>query len=82
MTSRPPAAPPSGRPVASGAAAVTPTANQGNPGDSADEADDEAQWRHEPRAPKDDSAAASLGKAISDVVTGPLEGPDGKPRTP
>jgi hypothetical protein len=33
--------------------------------------DDEEPWRHPPVAPKDAGIADSLGKAVSDVVTGP-----------
>ena len=36
--------------------------------------DDEEPWRHPPVAPKDADVIDSLGKAVSDVVTGPLEG--------
>jgi hypothetical protein len=36
--------------------------------------DDEEPWRHPPVAPKDAGIADSLGEAVSDVVTGPLEG--------
>jgi hypothetical protein len=40
--------------------------------------DDEEPWRHPPVAPKDAGIADSLGKAVSDVVTGPLEGDPAK----
>jgi hypothetical protein len=33
--------------------------------------DDDGPWRHEQVAPKDESAAESLGRSVSDVVTGP-----------
>ena len=36
--------------------------------------DDEDPWRHPPVAPRDAGITDSLGKAVSDVVTGPLEG--------
>lgn len=42
--------------------------------------DDTEPWRHLPVVPKDESIADSLGKAISDVVTGPLEDGKGKPK--
>jgi len=37
--------------------------------------DDEGEWRHPPVAPVDAGIADSFGKAVSDVVTGPGEGP-------
>ena len=42
------------------------------PGD--DPNDDGEPWRHAPIAPRDAGIAESFGKAVSDVVTGPLEG--------
>ena len=42
------------------------------PGDDPD--DDGEPWRHPPIAPRDAGIADSFGKAVSDVVTGPLEG--------
>jgi hypothetical protein len=40
--------------------------------------DDAEPWRHPPVAPRDESVADSLGKSISDVVTGPLDDATGK----
>ena len=42
--------------------------------------DDAEPWRHPPVAPKDERIADSLGKSISDVVTGPLDDGKGKPK--
>ena len=36
--------------------------------------DDEEPWRHPPVAPRFAKVTDSLGKSVSDVVTGPLEG--------
>lgn len=47
-----------------------------------DEEDDNGPWRHAPVAPKDEGVATSLGKAVSDVVTGPLDRGGAKPKTP
>ena len=44
--------------------------------------DDEEPWRHPPVAPKDAGIADSYGKAVSDVVTGPLEGDPEKAKRP
>ena len=44
--------------------------------------DDEEPWRHPPVAPKDAGVADSLGEAVSDVVTGPLEGDPDKAEKP
>ena len=44
--------------------------------------DDEEPWRHPPVAPKDAGIADSFGKAVSDVVTGPLEGDPEKAEKP
>jgi len=44
--------------------------------------DDEEPWRHPPVAPKDAGIADSYGKAVSDVVTGPLEGDPEKAKQP
>lgn len=44
--------------------------------------DDEEPWRHPPVAPKDAGIADSLGKSVSDVVTGPLEGDPAKAKKP
>jgi len=55
----------------------------GPPGNDWDE--DDAPWRHAPVAPRDADPADSFGKAVSDVVTGPLEGEPAKadkPATP
>lgn len=36
--------------------------------------DEEDQWRHDPVAPKDEkNPLDSLGRSVSDVVTGPLD---------
>jgi hypothetical protein len=44
--------------------------------------DDDEPWRHAPVAPRDESPAKSLGRAVSEVVIGPLEHEDaGKDRT-
>jgi hypothetical protein len=47
-----------------------------------DREDDEKSWRHPPVTPKDESIADSYGKAVSDVVTGPLEGDPEKAKKP
>jgi hypothetical protein len=44
--------------------------------------DDDEPWRHPPVAPKDAGIADSYGKAVSDVVTGPLEGDPEKAKKP
>ncbi len=44
--------------------------------------DDSEPWRHPPVVPRDAGVADSLGKAVSDVVTGPLEGDPGKAAAP
>ncbi|MCE9658116.1 MAG: hypothetical protein K8R60_06115 [Burkholderiales bacterium] len=44
--------------------------------------DDDGPWRHPPVAPRDAGIADSLGKAVSDVVTGPLEGDPAKAKPP
>ncbi|MEP6738828.1 MAG: hypothetical protein ABJA61_00530 [Caldimonas sp.] len=36
--------------------------------------DDEDEWRHAPVAPKDENPLESLGRSVSEVVTGPLKG--------
>lgn len=41
---------------------------------------EDGPWRHAPVAPIDAGIADSFGKAVSDVVTGPLDGADGKPK--
>ena len=41
--------------------------------------DDTEPWRHAPIAPKDEGLAESLGRSVSDVVTGPLDDTAGKP---
>lgn len=43
--------------------------------------DDDEPWRHAPVAPRDESPAKSLGRAVSEVVTGPLEVDTAKDRT-
>jgi len=43
--------------------------------------DDADPWRHPPVEPHDQSIADSLGKSISDVVTGPLDDATGKPKS-
>ena len=48
------------------------------PGHDREEEDDDGPWRHPPVAPRDADVADSFGKAVSDVVTGPLEGDPGK----
>jgi hypothetical protein len=44
--------------------------------------DDDEPWRHPPVTPKDAGVADSLGKSVSDVVTGPLEGDPDKAKKP
>jgi len=44
--------------------------------------DDSEPWRHPPVAPRDAGVADSLGKSVSDVVTGPLEGDPDKADKP
>ena len=55
----------------------TPDPKPGNDWD-----DDEEPGRHPPVAPKDAGITDSLGKAVSDVVTGPLEGDPEKAKKP
>jgi hypothetical protein len=43
---------------------------------------DEEPWRHPPVAPKDAGIADSYGEAVSDVVTGPLDGDPEKAKKP
>ncbi len=40
--------------------------------------DDAEPWRHPPVVPHDESVADSIGKSISDVVTGPLADAESK----
>ena len=47
-----------------------------------DRKDDAAPWRHPPIAPEDAGIADSLGKSVSDVVTGPLEGDPAEAKMP
>lgn len=42
--------------------------------------DDEDEWRHPPRPARDESPAESLGRAVSEVVTGPGEDASGDPQ--
>lgn len=42
--------------------------------------DDAEPWRHAPVAPKDEGLAESLGRSVSEVVTGPLDDAAGKPK--
>ena len=44
--------------------------------------EDEEPWRHPPIAPKDAGITDSLGRSVSDVVTGPLEGDPEKAKKP
>jgi len=46
-----------------------------------DEEAEDGPWRHEPVEPVDESPIESLGRSVSEVVTGPLDGADGKPKT-
>ncbi|MEO8524783.1 MAG: hypothetical protein ABI460_08700 [Caldimonas sp.] len=56
-----------------------PPAN--NPPDANRKWDDDAEpWRHPPVTPRDESVADSIGKSISEVVTGPLDDATGKPK--
>lgn len=48
------------------------------PDDNLDENGD--PWRHPPVAPKDQGVLDSLGRSVSEVVLGPLEDEDGKPK--
>lgn len=53
------------------------------PGPAGNDWEDDAEpWRHPPVAPKDAGIADSLGKAVSDVVTGPSEGDPSKAKKP
>lgn len=45
-----------------------------------DEEKEDGPWRHDPVAPNDESPLDSLGRSVSEVVTGPLDGADGKPK--
>ena len=47
-----------------------------------DREDDDEPWRHPPIAPKDAGVTDSLGRSVSDVVTGPLEGDPAKAKQP
>jgi hypothetical protein len=69
---------------ATSATAASGTANDpSRPKNGFDDDDqDDGPWRHAPVAPKDEGLARSFGKAVSDVVTGPLDGADGKPKAP
>ncbi len=63
--------------------AAADTHDAAEPADGfADEEADDGPWRHAPVAPKDEGIARSIGKSIADVVTGPLDDADGKPKTP
>lgn len=42
--------------------------------------DEEDEWRHAPRPARDESPAESLGRAVSEVVTGPSEDATGEPQ--
>ena len=53
----------------------TPSADTSvTPNPKGNQWDDEDEWRHPPVAPVDAGVADSLGKSVSDVVTGPGEG--------
>ena len=55
------------------ASAVPPAAAPGQPAGSNSErwdAEDGEQWRHPPIAPKDANPLDSLGRAVSDAITG------------
>ena len=47
-----------------------------------DRDEDDEPWRHPPVAPRDAKLTDSLGKSVSDVVTGPLEGDPDKAEKP
>ena len=51
------------------------------PGSDPNWDDDDQAWRHAPVAPKDEGLAESLGRSVSEVVTGPLDDATGKPGT-
>jgi len=75
------------QPAAAPAKASAPaaTGSGGNPARPRSGFDDEAEdgpWRHPPVAPKDEGAATSLGKSVSDVVIGPNHGTDAKQKAP
>jgi len=42
--------------------------------------DDDGPWRHAPVAPRDEDPLKSLGRAVSETVTGPLADPPDKPK--
>jgi hypothetical protein len=76
--SRPePAASPPAQTPAPTAAADKDEASKQRKGGGWDD-DDDDPWRHAPVAPRDESPAKSLGRSVSEVVTGPLrdEGAD------
>ena len=53
------------------------------PGPAGSDWEDDAEpWRHPPIAPKDAGVTDSLGRSVSDVVTGPLEGDPAKAKQP
>ena len=77
MSARTPPPSPAARPDA------VPASDPSKPANGFEDEDKEdGPWRHAPVAPKDDGFARSIGKAVSDVVTGPLDDASGKPTTP
>lgn len=44
------------------------------------QSDDEEPWRHAPVAPRDEDPLESLGRSISDAVTGTQAVPPAKPK--
>jgi hypothetical protein len=62
--------PPSGAPASTGAPAGTSGAGD----------DDEEPWRHPPVAPRDEDPLKSLGRSVSETVTGPLDDKPAKPK--
>ncbi|MEO8081201.1 MAG: hypothetical protein ABI641_11765 [Caldimonas sp.] len=72
----------SDRPRSAGGAASSsahPAAASGQRPAAGDD-DDDGPWRHEPVAPKDANPLKSFGRAVSDVITGPLDDATGKPK--
>jgi len=65
----PAASPPAQRPAPTAAAGKDEASKQAK---GAGWDDDDEPWRHAPVAPRDESPAESLGRSVSEVVTGPL----------
>ncbi|HWK83681.1 MAG TPA: hypothetical protein VNS61_08080 [Caldimonas sp.] len=69
----PAASPPAQRPAPTAAAGKDEASKQAK---GAGWDDDDEPWRHAPVAPRDESPAESLGRSVSEVVTGPLRDED------